>query len=95
MGMQAKSDEIKLGLLKSSRHHAIKRWNSLNEGQKTLLTKTWKIISYKWQWQIALNTPLMALWLLDKTIPSVHEFDMKIIASLHLPNLITSFMGLS
>ena len=36
-------------------------FSSLNESQRSILKKVWKILSYKWQWQIALNSPFREL----------------------------------
>tara|TARA_B100000700_G_scaffold76310_1_gene85501 strand:+ start:1094 stop:1357 length:264 start_codon:yes stop_codon:yes gene_type:complete len=60
-------------------------WSGLSESQQSTLKKVWQISTYKWQWQIALNSPFMIIWILDKNIPSVHQFDMKILHSLPIP----------
>ena len=67
-------------------------WSSLNESQQSILKKVWKILTYKWQWQIALNSPFVVIWILDKNIPSVHQFYMQILHSLPIPEWAYSFM---
>ena len=70
-----------------------KNWESLDESQKSILTKIWKVITYKWQVQILLNLPFLIWWGLDKSITKVHDFDMNILNSLHLPNWAFSLIG--
>ena len=60
-------------------------WSSLSESQQSIFQKVWQILTYKWKWQIALNSPFLIIWILDKNIPSVHQFDMKILHSLPIP----------
>ena len=67
-------------------------WSSLSESQQSILKKLWQILTYKWQWQIALNSPFLIIWILDKNIPSVHQFDMQILHSLPIPEWTYSFM---
>ena len=68
-------------------------WANLSESQQSILKKIWSILTYKWQWQIILNAPFLVLWILDKTIPAVHSFDMKLIASLPIPMTIKTLLG--
>ncbi len=74
------------------------KWNSLSDQQKKLAKKAWGVITYKWRWQIAMNIPYLAVFLLDKTIPAVHEFDMALLSTiaskLPLPSFLASWMGL-
>ena len=70
-------------------------WSNLSEKQKSFLTKIWSILTYKWQWQIILNAPFLLIWALDQTIPAVHSFDMQLISSLPLPNIIKTYLGFS
>ncbi len=72
-----------------------RKWESLSDSQKNLLKRSWGVLTYKWQWQIALNAPIMILWVLDRTVPSIHRFDMAILASLPLPDWINSMMSLN
>ena len=57
-------------------------WESLDESQKLVLNKIWKVITYKWQFQILLNAPFLIYWLLDKQIKSFHQFNLEIISKL-------------
>ena len=50
-----------------------KNWENLDESQKTLLTKIWKVLTYKWQLQILFNLPFLIWWLMDISIVKVHE----------------------
>ena len=71
------------------------RWEALSEPQKVLAKKFWGILTYKWRWQIAMNIPYLILFLLDRTIPSVHKFDMAILHSITsripLPEFLASY----
>tara|TARA_Y100001968_G_scaffold76130_1_gene67599 strand:+ start:429 stop:701 length:273 start_codon:yes stop_codon:yes gene_type:complete len=66
--------------------------STLSISQQSILKKVWKILTFKWQWQIILNSPILLLWILDKTIPSVHQFDMQVLHSLLIPEWAYSFM---
>jgi len=68
-------------------------WTALDEKQKTLLLKIWKVLTYKWQLQILFNLPFLIWWILDISIASVHEFDLKLITYLNLPNWAMSMIG--
>ena len=68
-------------------------WEKLDTNQKEIAKKIWKVISFKWQWQIAFNAPFLIIWVLDLTIPAVHKFDMKILASLPLPEWLSVLIG--
>ena len=67
-------------------------WSNLGERQKLILKKIWSILTYKWQWQIILNTPFLLIWILDQTIPAVHSFDLQIISSLPIPSSLTTLL---
>ena len=43
-------------------------WESLDESQKSILTKIWKVLTYKWQLQILFNLPFLIWWLMDVSI---------------------------
>ena len=73
----------------------IKNWQNLDEAQKQTLLKIWKVLTYKWQLQILFNLPFLIWWALDVTFIKVHEFDMKLISSLNLPDWASSMMGFS
>ncbi len=92
--MQSQSGLTKNSLLTNCQDFAESKWNNLNDRQKTIAKRFWGILTYKWQWQIALNAPFMLLWILDSTIPSVHTFDMALLQSLPLPTWIQSFWGI-
>ena len=68
-------------------------WESLDESQKSILTKIWKVLTYKWQLQILFNLPFLIWWLMDVSIIKVHEFDLKLLTSLNLPDWALSLIG--
>ena len=68
-------------------------WESLDESQKLILTKLWKVLTYKWQLQILFNIPFLVWWLMDLTIIKVHEFDLKLLTYLNLPDWTLSLIG--
>tara|TARA_B100000212_G_C27034485_1_gene388776 strand:- start:250 stop:549 length:300 start_codon:yes stop_codon:yes gene_type:complete len=72
-----------------------KNWQNLDEAQKQTLLKIWKVLTYKWKFQILLNIPFLLWWILDASIIKVHEFDMMLISYLNLPDWATSMMGFS
>ena len=71
----------------------ITNWESLDESQKSILTKIWKVLTYKWQLQILFNLPFLIWWLLDVSIIKVHEFDLKLLTYLNLPDWALSLIG--
>ena len=50
---------------------------------KPLLLKIWKIATWRWRLQLAINAPFGVLWLADKTNPAVHQFDMSLLTAMH------------
>lgn len=68
-------------------------WESLDEPQKLALTKIWKVLTYKWQLQILFNLPFLIWWLMDVSIIKVHEFDLKLLSYLNLPDWALSLIG--
>ena len=68
-------------------------WESLDEPQKLILTKIWKVLTYKWQLQILFNLPFLIWWLMDVSIIKVHEFDLKLLSYLNLPDWALSLIG--
>ena len=68
-------------------------WENLDESQKSILTKIWKVLTYKWQLQILFNLPFLIWWLMDVSIIKVHEFDLKLLTYLNLPDWALSFIG--
>ena len=73
----------------------VNNWESLDNSQKNVLIKVWKVITYKWKFQILLNAPFLIYWLLDKQIKSFHQFNLEIISKLNLPEWLISVMGFS
>tara|TARA_Y100000991_G_scaffold9254_1_gene6718 strand:+ start:332 stop:619 length:288 start_codon:yes stop_codon:yes gene_type:complete len=71
----------------------ISNWDSLEESQKLILIKIWKVLTYKWQLQILFNLPFLVWWLMDISIVKVHEFDLKLLSFLNLPDWILSLIG--
>tara|TARA_B100000900_G_scaffold271818_1_gene232191 strand:- start:262 stop:528 length:267 start_codon:yes stop_codon:yes gene_type:complete len=70
-----------------------RNWENLSENQKKPLVKIWKVLTYKWQMQILFNLPFLIWWALDVTFITVHEFDLKVINYLNLPEWATSMIG--
>ena len=50
---------------------------------KPLLQKIWKIVTWRWKLQLVINAPFGVLWVVDKTNPAVHAFDMSMLAAIH------------
>ena len=71
----------------------ISNWEKLDESQKLVLIKIWKILTYKWQLQILFNLPFLVWWLLDISIAKVHEFDLRLLSYLNLPEWLLSLIG--
>ena len=71
----------------------ISNWKQLDESQKLVLIKIWKVLTYKWQLQILFNLPFLVWWLMDISIVKVHEFDLKLLSYLNLPNWLLSLIG--
>ena len=74
------------------------KWDNFGERQKKYAKKLWSIISYKWRWQIAMNIPYFMFFILDKTVPQIHEFDMALLATitsrLPIPTFVSGWFGL-
>ena len=68
-------------------------WKNLDESQKSILNKIWKVLTYKWQLQILFNLPFLIWWLMDASIIKVHEFDLKLLTYLNLPDWALSLIG--
>ena len=71
----------------------ISNWENLDESQKLVLIKIWKVLTYKWQLQILFNLPFLVWWLLDISIVKVHEFDLSLLSYLKLPEWALSLLG--
>ncbi len=89
MNSQNSIDNVNKSIFKTIQNN----WNNLDDPYKTFLTKGWKILTYKWQFQILLNLPFLLWWLLDKSFTQIHEYDLKLISSLNLPSWLTSMIG--
>ena len=70
-----------------------KKWEKLDEGQKSILTKIWKVITYKWQLQVLFNLPFLLWWIMDISFVKIHEFDLKLLSYLNLPDWLLSLIG--
>ena len=71
----------------------LQNWENLDESQKNNLIKIWKVLTYKWQLQILFNLPFLVWWLLDKNLETIHQFDLKLISYLNLPDWALSLVG--
>ena len=70
-----------------------KNWEELDDSLKTKLIKIWKVLTYKWQLQILFNLPFLIWWLIDLSFIKVHEFDLKLLSYLNLPDWALSLIG--
>ena len=70
----------------------LKNWDNLDESQKSVLTKIWNVLTYKWQLQILMNIPFMIYWILDKNVDSIHKLNMNLLNQLNLPDWIMSLI---
>ncbi len=77
---------------------AVRNWERLTDRQKNYAKKVWGVITYKWRWQIAMNVPYLAIFILDRSIPAVHQFDMALLATITskvpIPAFLSSWIGL-
>ena len=71
----------------------LKNWENLDKSQKSVLTKIWNVLTYKWQLQILMNIPFLIYWLLDKNVDSIHNLNRNILNQLNLPDWIISLIG--
>ena len=71
----------------------ISNWEELDESQKLVLIKIWKVLTYKWQIQILFNLPFLVWWLMDISIVKVHELDLRLLSYLNLPEWVLSLIG--
>jgi len=91
MHSQASSNKNKV--LEEIKELTESSWEKLDSNQKEIAKKIWKVISFKWQWQIALNAPFLMIWILDQTIPAIHKFDMQVLESLPIPQWLSALIG--
>ena len=66
----------------STNNDAVKM-NDLDLVPKPLFRQIWKIITWRWRMQLALNAPFGLLWVADKTNPAVHQFNMSMLIAMH------------
>ncbi len=96
--MQSQGGLSEVDFLQRIKQFAGTKWDGLTDTQKIYAKKIWGVITYKWRWQIAMNVPYLAIFLLDRTIPAVHKFDVSVLAAvtskLPIPNFISSWIGL-
>ena len=71
----------------------IAKWENLDESYKSVLIKIWKVLTYKWQLQILFNLPFLVWWVMDISIVKVHEFDLKLLSYLNLPDWALTLIG--
>ena len=71
----------------------LKNWENLDKSQKSVLTKIWNVLTYKWQLQILFNLPFLIYWILDKNVESIHTFNRNLLNQLNLPDWIMSLIG--
>ncbi len=97
--MQSKSFLTGISKLERLKEIASAKWEGLGDRQKIYLKKIWGVLTYKWRWQIAMNVPYLAIFALDRTIPSVHQFNVDLLSSvaarLPIPEFMASAIGLS
>ena len=71
----------------------VSNWEQLDESQKLVLIKIWKVLTYKWQLQILFNLPFLVWWIMDISIEKVHEFDLNLLSYFNLPDWVQSLIG--
>ena len=71
----------------------INNWKNLDKSQKLVLLKVWRVLTYKWQLQILFNLPFLLWWIMDISIAKVHEFDLKLLSYLNLPDWALTLIG--
>jgi len=70
-----------------------KNWEELDDSLKNKLIYIWRVLTYIWLLLILFYLPFLLWWVLDKSFPKVHEFDIKILNYLNLPDWALSFIG--
>ena len=94
--MQSPGGLSEVGSVERIKQFAERKWESLNERQKTYAKKALGVMTYKWRWQIATNVTYLAIFLLDRIVPAVHQFDMALLVSitskLPIPAFLSSWM---
>ena len=87
------SESLNNKKLKNLFNLVLTNWESLDEPTKKVFIKIWKVLTYKWQLQILFNLPFLVWWIMDISIVKVHEFDLKLLSYLNLPDWLLSLMG--
>ena len=57
--------------------------SDLNLMLKPVFSKIWKVVTWRWRMQLAINAPFGVLWIADRTNPAIHAFDMSMLAAIH------------
>ena len=87
------SQESLISKNKSLINLILKNWENLDKSQKSVLTKIWNVLTYKWQLQILMNVPFLIYWFLDKNVDSIHNLNRNLLNQLNLPDWIMSLIG--
>ena len=97
--MQSESSLSKVGSIERLKAISQEQWAKLTDQQKLYAKKAWGFITYKWRWQIAMNIPYLVIFALDRTVPAVHKFDLKVLtyitSKIPLPEFLSSFLSLN
>ena len=91
--MQSQGALSEFRFFKQSKQVAFDKWETLSDRQKKYASKAWSVITYKWRWQIALNIPYLMIFVLDRSIPAVHKFNMDLLSSLMAKLPIPEFLS--
>ena len=98
LAMQSQGGLADIDSLERIKQFSEKKWEALTDRQKKYAKKSWAVMTYKWRWQIAMNIPYLAIFLLDRSVPAVHKFDIALLATitskLPIPAFMSSWMGL-
>tara|TARA_Y100001970_G_C13878248_1_gene672523 strand:+ start:356 stop:649 length:294 start_codon:yes stop_codon:yes gene_type:complete len=96
--MQSKHSFSQDTFISRAIYYGYYKWESLPDSQRYLLNKIWVILTYKWRWQLVMNVPYLAIFLLHRNVQAVHDFDMnlfeKISANSPLFQAISSLIGI-
>ena len=97
--MQSQSGLASAQPFKRFQQYLLIKWKALPKKQQDHAKKAWRVITYKWRWQIAMNIPYLAIFALDRTVPAVHRFDINLLATvtskLPLPEFLSIWIGLN
>ncbi|KGG14453.1 hypothetical protein EV11_1085 [Prochlorococcus sp. SS52] len=96
--MESQRNQSESGMIKRIQQLGLDRWDALSDRQRKYTKKIWSVITFKWRWQIAMNIPYLAIFVLDRSIPSVHKFNMDLLlavsSKLPIPSFLSSWSGL-